>query len=678
VIDPGDLLGGQGRYGRRTQMTTEWKTAQQVPLLLPGSNSGSLLQLSGRLLSDALQAVATSSWLRTALAEIATELGVQWIAVIRRTAEPAWETVAEHGQQPPSARPISLWESVLDREAAGVIKSDNNRMTAGFPLTSAAPFQGLLAVAGRHADPDMVDAGLMLTGSLSMALALVHREQSQLRRIERLRSTLEIASRLSQADDAAPLLELIAQEATRLLNCDRSSIFLWNRERNEVEARPALGIRGASLRLPAGEGIVGETLKTGQAICVDDAYADPRFNQDVDRKSGYRTRNIVCVPLRDAQARVVGAFQGINQKELRPFTDDDVECLTLLGTQAAVALANLQEKNLLSRSRSQLAERITKGVAIIGESASMTALRDTVRRLASTDLPVLVLGESGTGKEVVAQSLHYEGTREQCPFVAVNCAAISESLLESELFGHERGAFTDAREMRQGKFELADGGTLFLDEIGDMSPGGQAKLLRVLEQKAITRVGGSQVIPVNVRIVAATNASLAELVRARKFREDLYYRLGVVTLELPPLRERPEDILPLAEHFLKRFAAQARRPGLSLATEARRRLQEHPWPGNVRELRNLMERLAFLCPGERVEAEDLSFMLSPDAPNSRLPAIELGLENATREFQRDFIRRSIRQAHENMTDAAKLLGLHRSNLYRKMKQLDMQEVGGTE
>lgn len=659
-------------------MTTEWKTAQQVPLLAPSSPSGGLLQLSGRLLSDAFQASALHSFLRTALAEIATELAVQWIGVVRRTSEPSWETVAEHGQQPLAARPVLLWEGILEREASGVLRTEQGRITAGFPLSAAAPFQGVLAVSGRHADSEMVDAGLMLTSTLSMALSLVHREQSQLRRIERLRATLDIASRLSQADDAAPLLELIAHEATRLLNCDRSSIFLWNRERNEVEARPALGVRGASLRLPASEGIVGETLRTGEAICVEDAYEDSRFNQEVDRRIGYRTKSIICVPLRDAQGKVVGAFQGINQKDQRPFTDDDVECLTLLGIQAAVALANLQEKNLLSRSRSQLAERVTGGVSLIGESAAMTALRDTVRRLASTDLPVLVLGESGTGKEVVAQSLHYEGTRAHCPFVAVNCAAISESLLESELFGHERGAFTDAREMRQGKFELADGGTLFLDEIGDMSPGGQAKLLRVLEQKVITRVGGSQVIPVNVRIVAATNASLAELVRARKFREDLYYRLGVVTLDLPPLRERPEDILPLAEYFLKRFAAQARRPGLTLATEARRRLQGHPWPGNVRELRNLMERLAFLCPGERVEPDDLSFMLSPDAANSRLPGLDLGLENATREFQRDYIRRSIQQSHDNMTDAARLLGLHRSNLYRKMKQLEMQEVGGSE
>ena len=262
--------------------------------------------------------------------------------------------------------------------------------------------------------------------------------------------------------------------------------------------------------------------------------------------------------------------------------------------------------------------------------------------------------------------------------VAVNCAALTESLLESELFGHERGAFTDAREMRQGKFELADGGTLFLDEIGDMSPGGQAKLLRVLEQKVITRVGGSQQIPVDVRIVAATNANLSEAVRARRFREDLYYRLGVVTLDLPPLRERPEDILLLAEFFLKKFSLQARRQVLQLSPDARRRLQAHPWPGNVRELRNLMERLAFLCARERVEADDLAFMLSPDSDSGCLPALDLGLENATRVFQRDYIRRVIRHAGGNVTGAAETLQLHRSNLYRKMKQLDMTEAGDTE
>jgi Nif-specific regulatory protein len=659
-------------------VATDWKTIHQVSMLSPASACGTVMQLSGKLLSDAVKAVEFEPFIRASLSEIATELSVQWIALVQRIPGPAWAVVAEHGQQGLASRPISLWDDALDRDAAGVTKNDQGRILAAFPLTSGTPFAHLIVTVGRHADESLAESGLMMARTMSMALTLLERELQNRRQVERLRSTLNIASRLSIAEDAAPLLEQIAHEATRLLNCDRSSIFLWDKDRNEVEARPALGVKGSSLRIPAGEGIVGETLKTGKAICVENAYDDPRFNQEVDRKSGYRTRNLICVPLRDAQNNVVGAFEGINQNENRPFSEDDIECLTQLGTQAAVALRNLQERNLLHRSNSQLAEQVTKGVSLVGESAAISALRDTVRRLASTDLPVLVLGESGTGKEVVAQSLHYAGNRANCPFVAVNCAALTESLLESELFGHERGAFTDARDMRQGKFELADGGTLFLDEIGDMSPGGQAKLLRVLEQKVITRVGGSQAIPINVRIVAATNANLSEAVRARRFREDLYYRLGVVTLDLPPLRERPEDILPLAEFFLRRFAVQARRPQLQLSSEARRRLQSHAWPGNVRELRNLMERIAFLSPNDRVEAEDLAFILNPDADSSRLPSLELGLDEATREFQRDFIRRSIRQVSDNMTDAARLLGLHRSNLYRKMKQLEMKEVGGGE
>ena len=649
-----------------------------MSLFAPGSSHATVIQLNGKLLADSLAATTLDSFLRPALAEIATELSVQWIALVRRVPGPSWKTIAEHGHHALSVSQTNLWDQVLEREAAACQEAQQNWSVAAFPLQVGGPVADLLVVATRHADTDLMDSGLIICRSLSMALTLVDRQLKNRQQVDRLRSTLSIASRLSAAEDTAPLLEQIAQEATRLLDCDRSSIFLWDRERNEVEARPALGVKGASLRLPAKEGIVGETLRTGKAIRVDVASEDPRFNPEVDRKSGYKTRNLICVPLRDADGTVIGAFEGINRNGDAPFSDDDVECLQELGTQAAVALRNLQERNLLHRSHSQLAEQVTKGVSLVGESAAIVALRDTVRRLASTDLPVLVLGESGTGKEVVAQSLHYGGSRAACPFVPVNCAALTDSLLESELFGHERGAFTDAREMRPGKFEVADGGTLFLDEIGDMSLNGQAKLLRVLEQKVITRVGGSQQIPVNVRIVAATNANLSEAVRAKRFREDLYYRLSVVTLDLPPLRERPEDILPLAEFFMKRFSAQARRPHLQLSSEARRRLQSHAWPGNIRELRNLMERLAFLTQGDRVEADDLAFILSPDAQSASQLSLELGLDNATREFQRDFIRRSIRQVNDNMTDAARLLGLHRSNLYRKMKQLEMKEVGGME
>jgi len=246
-------------------------------------------------------------------------------------------------------------------------------------------------------------------------------------------------------------------------------------------------------------------------------------------------------------------------------------------------------------------------------------------------------------------------------------------LAESELFGHEKGAFTDAHEARAGKFELAAQGTLFLDEIGDLSLGGQAKLLRVLEEKVLVRVGGSKPIHTDARVIAATNQNLAEMVREKKFREDLYFRLNVVTLELPPLRNRSEDILLLANHFTTEFCARARRPALEFSPAARQRLETHAWPGNVRELRNIVERLAYLSSANRVECEDLAFILAPTArPTAALEmAVDRALAQATDEFQVEYIKRAIKSCDGNMSEAANRLGLHRSNLYRKMRQLGM-------
>ncbi|APZ91473.1 sigma-54 interaction domain-containing protein [Fuerstiella marisgermanici] len=658
---------------------TQWIRPEESLASASSLNCGTLIQLCGRQMAHALQSESVAEFLSSEAPELATELAVQWLAVVKRIPGPTWETVGAHGRHSLPKLPTQFWDESQERESAGQIELDGGWTAFAVPLDRNTTTRGrsvgdLMVGLTRNPDDQLLPSAVLASRSLSIGLELAAQKRESRQHVDRLKSTLDIASRLSAAEETAPLLDLIAKEATRLLDCDRSSIFLWDKERKEVEARPALGVKNGALRLPAGEGIVGETLRTGQAIVVDEAYEDPRFNQEVDQRSGYRTRNLICVPLRDADGDVVGAFEGINRNDRQPFTEDDVECLQQLGTQAAVAVRNLRERSLLNRSRNQLAEQVTSQVEIVGTSASISALRDTVRRLASTDLPVLVLGESGTGKEVVANAIHFDGARANSPFVAVNCAAIAESLLESELFGHEQGAFTDARDTRQGKFELADGGTLFLDEIGDMSLGGQAKLLRVLEQKVITKVGGSDSIPVNVRIVAATNSNLTEAVREKRFREDLYYRLSVVTLDLPPLRDRPEDILLLAEHFLARFAAQARRPSMQFTADARRRLQAHAWPGNVRELRNLMERVAFLAANDRIDADDLAFILSPEEEGSQQLSLDLGLDTATREFQKDFIRRSIKQVNNNMTDAAKLLGLHRSNLYRKMKQLEMSEV----
>jgi len=380
---------------------------------------------------------------------------------------------------------------------------------------------------------------------------------------------------------------------------------------------------------------------------------------------------LLCVPLTGSSGERFGVFELINKRS-QSFTSEDEQALVELAAHAAVALENAQDRQKLLTTNRQIADQAADRVRMIGDSPAMEALRSIVRRVAETELAVLITGENGTGKEVVAQSIHYQSKRRGQPLVAVNCAAIPDSLAESELFGHEKGAFTDAREARPGKFELAHGGTLFLDEIGDLSLAGQAKLLRVLEEKVLVRVGGSLPISVDVRVLAATNQNLADMVRQKKFREDLYFRLNVVSIEIPALRNRPADIVPLAEHFLVDFSQRARRKPPELTAAAKKRLMEHAWSGNVRELRNLMERLAFLAPSDRIEADELAFILSPRSPTSGLEDTSKTLADATIDYQIEYIRRVSAQCSGNMSRAAERLGLHRSNLYRKMRQLGME------
>lgn len=640
------------------------------------TGSGSELQLCIRLIESAARSDTAAAYLRQEFPEIASEFAVQWVGIMAHGS--TWSVLEQFGRQPLESLPQPFLTSVIDRNAGGFLGTDGASAARSWslvavPLHKSDRPRELLVLCGRALSGRTLPAAMGVARALGTALDIVRRYDISRQRIDRLRTTLEIASQLGSMRETSPLLELIATEATRLLDADRSSIFIWDREQHEVVGCPALGVEGNLLRIPDNVGVVGECIQTGHVIRVEDAYLDPRFNKQVDKGSGYRTRNLLCVPLSNADGQRIGAFEVMN-KRVGQFTAEDEESLIEFGIQAAIALQNTQEREHLVRQHDQLTRQVTEGVQIIGESPAIVALRATIDRLATTDLPVLVLGESGTGKEVIAQSLHYRGPRRNHPFVAVNCAALTETLLESELFGHEKGAFTDAHEARQGKFELAEGGTLFLDEIGDMSQSGQAKLLRVLEQKVVTRVGGSQPIRTNARVVAATNADLAAAVREKRFREDLYYRISVVALDLPPLRERPEDILPLAEFFLEKFSIQAGHRKLTLSPEARSRLQGHSWQGNIRELRNLMERVAFLCPRDRIEADDLAFIISPERGSVARGASNLGLAEATAEFQREYIRRLIKRVKSNMSEAARMLGLHRSNLYRKMRQLEMSEA----
>jgi Nif-specific regulatory protein len=575
-----------------------------------------------------------------------------------------WIATAKAGS--PQALPADLLADALDCETG--------RTVAGW----AAAVLGDNEAIALHCPPrgDPREALAILTALLSVLRdarkAVVRRQQDQ-GRIQRLETVLEIAGQWNQTRELEPLLVQMAEAATRLFDADRASIFLWDRRRHLLIGRPALGVKEGELRLPDDRGVVGQVIQSGQPLRVDAVTEADQIDHQVDAQTGYRTKTLLCVPLHGRSGQLFGAFELIN-KHAGTFTSEDEAGLKELAGHAAIALENTQDRQQLDRLLSthrQITDEAAQQVRLIGESRPISALRAMVQRVAGTELAVLILGENGTGKEVVAQSIHFLSSRRHKPMVAVNCAAIPDTLAESELFGHEKGAFTDARETRLGKFELAADGTLLLDEIGDLSLSAQAKLLRVLEEKVIVRVGGSTPIHSDARVLAATNQDLAEMVRQKRFREDLYFRLAVVTLEVPPLRERPDDILPLAEHLLADFCQKARRKVPCFSDSARKRLASHSWPGNVRELRNLMERLAYLSPEDRIEAENLAFILSPRRSETPAAIAEQPLAEATIEFQIAYIKRHIEQAGGNMSQAASNLGLHRSNLYRKMRQLGM-------
>jgi len=339
---------------------------------------------------------------------------------------------------------------------------------------------------------------------------------------------------------------------------------------------------------------------------------------------------------------------------------------TVLVVRNALRQRRLEAENRVLRAKVD-AQHI-----MVGESYPMAKLREQVAMAAPTNGRVLVFGENGTGKELVARNIHQLSRRRAGPFVEVNCAAIPEELIESELFGHVRGAFTGAVADRRGKFEAAHGGTIFLDEIADMSLKTQAKVLRVLQEQVMEAVGGSSRIRVDVRVLAATNKDLTAEIRAGRFREDLYFRLNVVPIFVPPLRDRQEDIPLLAEHFMAMLAREYGRRPKTFEADAVIAFREYPWPGNVRELHNVVERLMIMVPGERISSRDLSFLdqsVSPgsEAPAAPRPGVAAPLHEARDRFERDYILRALAVQQGNISRTAEMLGIERSNLYRKMR-----------
>ncbi len=339
--------------------------------------------------------------------------------------------------------------------------------------------------------------------------------------------------------------------------------------------------------------------------------------------------------------------------------------------KVTVTVKNALERRRLLLENERLKEEVKSRYHIIGESVPMKALRQQLALMAPTNGRVLIYGESGTGKELVAHAIHAQSTRAEEAFVEVNCAAIPEELIESELFGHVKGSFTGAHDDKIGKFQKADGGTLFLDEVGDMSLKTQAKVLRALEEQRFEPVGASGSVQVDVRVIAATNKNLEEEIDRGNFREDLFYRLNVVPFYVPPLRERKEDIPLLVNYFLNEFTTAYGRKPKELTPAAYAALEEYPWPGNVRELKNLIERIVIMNPQVRIDVRHLPLppaRRSPEIDRRALPQFA-SLQEARNAYEREYILKKLEETNGNVTRTAEILGLERSNLYRKMKAL---------
>ncbi len=354
-----------------------------------------------------------------------------------------------------------------------------------------------------------------------------------------------------------------------------------------------------------------------------------------------------------------GAFDFLT----KPFEPDEIRQVVT----KAIATRKLEESEIYTEADEDPDQ------LLLGQSPALRAVKQMIERVASSMTTVLISGESGTGKELVARSLHLHSERREQPFVKVNCAAIPEGLIESELFGHEKGAFTGASTRKPGRFELADGGSLFLDEIGDMPLSAQPKLLRAIQEARFFRVGGTHTISVDVRIIVATNRDLHEEVQAGRFREDLFYRLNVVPIALPPLRQRREDIPALVEFFLRRFEQQPGHDGCAISARALATLASHNWPGNIRELENAIERATLLCDGPTLEIEDLPVeIVSPCAAPTDSPApLKERVRSATRKIEREAIAEALAATGGNVTQAAEQLGLSRRGLQLKMKELNI-------
>ncbi len=415
--------------------------------------------------------------------------------------------------------------------------------------------------------------------------------------------------------------------------------------------------------------IAHQVMKENVAILGVDVPASGTL-RDVESLVASEVRTLLCVPLTVFQ-RAIGCIYLDSTNAADRFQEDDLQLLTAIAGVSAVALDNARRVQWLEEENQRLTTEVRQEQSLVGESARIKEIFQFLARVAPTESTVLIEGESGTGKELLARALHRNSHRANKPFVAINCAAIPESLLESDLFGHERGAFTGAATQKKGRLEIADGGVVFLDEIGELAPALQVKLLRVLQEREYERVGGTHAIKIDIRLVAATNRDLTEAVRSGEFRQDLYYRLAVVKLTMPPLREHRDDIPMLTRHFVQKYAKRSKVKPKPVSREAMAALVNYEWPGNVRELENAIERALVMGSSDAVLLEDLpESLLEQESPAEMH---EGKYQASVKELKKQLILDAVEQTRGNYVEAAGILGVHPNYLHRLIRNMGLKE-----
>jgi transcriptional regulator with GAF, ATPase, and Fis domain len=484
-----------------------------------------------------------------------------------------------------------------------------------------------------------------------------------------LNALLKISRVVHSTSDLNQLQGQILELIFEVVPAERGAILLdgtGSEKFSSLFVHPKPDKRGEPVRVS--RTITRQVMKQGVAILGADVPGSGGLS-GVESLITFQVRSLLCVPLTVFQ-RVIGCIYLHTSDPVSRFDRDHLELVASIAGISAVALENARRLLWLEQENLRLAAEINLQHNMVGESNPMKQVYRFLSRVAPTDATVLVGGESGTGKELVARAIHRNSPRARRPFVTINCAAIPEGLLESELFGYERGAFTGAQGQKKGRLELADGGVVFLDEIGELAPPLQVKLLRVLQEREFERLGGARPISVDIRLIAATNKDLAHAVKAGTFREDLYYRLNVVSVVVPPLRERPEDIPILAEYFVSKFAVKCKVKAKKISPEAMAGMMNYDWPGNVREFENAIERALVLGVSDAIRPEDLpeSVLEKDPAPGVQEAKYHL----AVKQLKRQLILAAVEEAKGNYTEAARTLGVHANYLHRLIRNLNLR------